>query len=51
MVKQKEPIIPIAWLKPQPMLSRFIPAFSNAIQLVSLFLTLMGIMSKWLSDF
>ena len=51
MVKQKERIIPIAWLKHQPMLSKSIPVFRNTIRLVSLSLILMGIMSKWLSDF
>ena len=46
MVKQKEPIIAIAWLKHQPMLSRSIPVFRNAIRTVSLSLILMDTMNK-----
>ena len=51
MVKQKENTTLIAWLKHQPMLSRFIPVFRNAIRTVSLSLILMDIMNKWLNDF
>ena len=46
MVKQKEPIIVIAWLKHQPMLNRSIPVFRNAIRTASLSLILMDTMNK-----
>ena len=51
MVKQKEPIILIVWLKHQSMPRRFIPVFRNAILPASLSLILMDIMNKWLNAF
>ena len=51
MVKQKEPIILIVWLKHQSMPRKFILVLRKAIRPVSLSLILMDIMNKWLNAF